>query len=222
MVKDQPQGRSQLFPGRAPSEANWHIWFTCFPYKGTRGVMNTKHAMALSTEPPDDPLMVAGSGTSSSGLGDLLKATGELPADGLKQGLQQHYATLIDYCTLALQSTLTIDDEDRLEAILTQAVDDPLLSFWLDEADGWVGEQLDLLSEQALEQQQGKLRRIIGQTWVDTLWADLQHRTKALQAYLTRVGVYSGAIDGILGPNTQHAIESLKTTYPDDLPLEYL
>lgn len=184
--------------------------------------MNTKHAMALSTDPLDDSLMVAGSGTAKSDLGDLLNATGELPVDGLKRGLQQHYATLIDYCTLALQSTLSGDDEARLEDILAQAVDDPLLSFWLDEADGWVGEQLDLLSEEALKQQQGKLRRIIGQTWVDTLWADLQHRTKALQAYLTRVGVYSGAIDGILGPNTQHAIESLKTAYPDDLPLEYL
>jgi hypothetical protein len=83
---------------------------------------------------------------------------------------------------------------------LAQAVDDPLLSFWLDEADDWVGEHLNLLPEEALKQQQGKLRRIIGQTWVDTLWNDLQHRTKALQAYLKRVGVYRALSTALWGP----------------------
>ncbi|MBE9112860.1 peptidoglycan-binding protein [Nodosilinea sp. LEGE 07298] len=166
--------------------------------------------------------MVAGSGAPDSMLADLLEAQGEIPLDGLGQALRQHRSILIDYCTLALQPTLSAADETRLNDILAQAVDNPLLSFWLDEADGWVGEQLDLLPEETLKQQQSKLRRIIGQTWVDTLWHDLQHRTKALQAYLKRVGVYSGAIDGIMGPTTQHAIESLKTAYPDDLPLGYL
>lgn len=180
--------------------------------------MNTEHA----TAPLDDPLMVAGSGAPDSTLAAVLKAQGEIPLDGLGQALRQHSSILIDYCTLALQPTLSAADETRLGDILAQAVDDPLLSFWLDEADGWVGEQLGLLPEETLKQQQSKLRRIIGQTWVDTLWHDLQHRTKALQTYLKRVGVYSGAIDGIMGPNTQHAIESLKTTYPDDLPLGYL
>ncbi|MBE9136513.1 peptidoglycan-binding protein [Nodosilinea sp. LEGE 07088] len=138
------------------------------------------------------------------------------------QSLRQHRTVLVDYCTLALQPTLSVDDEDRLSNILTQAVDNPLLSFWLDEADCWVDEQLGVLSDEALKQQQSKLKRLIGQTWVDTLWNDLQHRTKALQSYLKRLGVYSGAIDGIMGPSTQHAIESLKTARPDDWPLGYL
>ncbi|MGB3309378.1 MAG: peptidoglycan-binding domain-containing protein [Nodosilinea sp.] len=180
--------------------------------------MNTEHA----TAPLDDPLMVESPGATDFTLVALLKAQGEIPFDGLGQALRQHRSNLIKYCTLALQPTLSADDETRLDDILAQAVDDPLLSFWLDEADGWVGEQLDLLPEETLKQQQSKLRRTIGQTWVDTLWHDLQHRTKALQAYLKRVGVYSGAIDGIMGPHTQHAIESLKTVYPDDLPLGYL
>ncbi|MBE9158603.1 peptidoglycan-binding protein [Nodosilinea sp. LEGE 06152] len=194
--------------------------------------MNTERATALSKTPLDDPLTVADSGPPGSPLAALLQAEEEFPCDGLGQALRQHRSTLIDYCTLALQPTLSTDDETRLGQILAQAVDDPLLSFWLDEADGWVGEQLQLLPEDLFKQQQGKLRRIIGQTWVDTLWHDLQHRTKALQAYLKRVGVYSGAIDGILGPRTQHAIESLKmesftteslkAVYPDDLPLGYL
>ena len=179
--------------------------------------MNTKHA----TAPLDDPLMVVDS-SAPDPWAALLTASGEAPIDGLRQALQRHRPTLIEYCTLALQPTLSDADEDRLGTILAQAVDDPLLSFWLDEADDWVGGHLNLLPEEALKQQQGKLRRIIGQTWVDTLWNDLQHRTKALQAYLKRVGVYSGAIDGIMGPRTQHAIESLQTVYPEDLPLGYL
>lgn len=152
----------------------------------------------------------------------LLAVEGEVPLDGLRLALQQYRSTLVHYCTLALQPDLSADDETRLGRILAQAVDDPLLSFWLDEADSWVAKHLDLLPEETLQQQQGKLRRILGQTWVDTLWQDLQHRTKALQAYLKRVGVYSGAIDGVMGPTTQHAIESLKTAYPDDWPLGYL
>lgn len=184
--------------------------------------MNTERATPLSTAPLDDPLTAVDSGAFGSTLAALLQAKGEIPFDGLGQALRRHRSTLIDYCTLALQPTLSAADETRLGQILAQAVDDPLLGFWLDEADGWVGEQLKLLPEEAFKQQQGKLRRIIGQTWVDTIWHDLQHRTKALQAYLKRVGVYSGAIDGIMGPTTQHAIESLKTVYPDDLPLGYL
>ncbi|PSR16024.1 hypothetical protein C8255_20010 [filamentous cyanobacterium CCP3] len=189
--------------------------------------MNTEPATAPSAVSPNDSFTVAGSGAADASLAALLEAQGERPLDGLRQALRQHRPTLIAYCTLALQPTLSADDETRLEQILAQAVDDPLLSFWLDEADGWVGEQLQLLPEDLFKQQQGKLRRIIGQTWVDTLWHDLQHRTKALQAYLKRVGVYSGAIDGIMGPTTQRAIESLKTepfktVYPDDLPLGYL
>ena len=177
--------------------------------------MNTEHAAA----PLDDPLMATGSDAPDANLAALLDAEGVRPLDGLGQTLQQHHSTLVTYCTLALQPTLAADDETRLGEILAQAVDDPLLSFWLDEVDSWVSEQLELLPKETLKQQQGKLRRIIGQTWVDTLWQDLQNRTKALQAYLKRAGVYSGAIDGVVGPSTKHAIESLKLAYPDDLPL---
>ncbi len=177
--------------------------------------MTLEHA----TAPLDHPLMAGDLGTA---LVDLLMNRGEAPIDDLRQALQQHRTTLIDYCTLALQPQLSAADETRLGAILDQSVDDPWLSFWLDEADGWVGEHLHLLPEESLRQQQSKLRRTLSQTWVDTFWNDLQHRTKALQTYLKRVGVYSGAIDGVMGPTTQRAVESLKTAYPDGLPLGYL
>ncbi|MGB5975438.1 MAG: peptidoglycan-binding domain-containing protein [Nodosilinea sp.] len=152
--------------------------------------------------------MAVGSGAPDAEL-TTLPIEGASPLDSLRQALRQHRSVLTEYCILALQPTLSDRDETRLGDILTQAVDDPTLSFWLDEADSWVGEQLDLLSEETFKQQQGKLRHVIGQTWVDNLWQDLQHRTKALQAYLKRVGAYSGAIDGVVGPSTQHAIESL-------------
>ncbi len=184
--------------------------------------MNPEHATRpIDVRPIDDPPLELADPPSTP-LTDRLGRGGVAPADELMQSLKQHRATLITYCTLALQPQLSEADEDRLDAILAQAIDAPLLGFWLDEADCWVGEHLQVLSEDALKFQQGKLKRMIGQTWVDTLWQDLQHRTKALQAYLKRVGVYSGAIDGIMGPNTQHAIESFKTVYPDDIPLGYL
>jgi Putative peptidoglycan binding domain len=177
--------------------------------------MNTEHA----TAPLDDPSMA---GAPGSAVVDLLTARDNAPMDALRRGLEQHRQTLIDYCTLALQPRLSVADEVRLSAILDQAINDPLLSFWLDEADDWVGEHLNLMPADLLRQQQHRLQRTLGHTWVDTLWNDLQQRTKALQAYLKRVGVYSGAIDGIMGPTTQRAIESLKTAYPDGLPLGYL
>lgn len=177
--------------------------------------MNTEHATAPLDESLTHP-------PGETPICDLLTSRGEAPADSLMQALKQHHNTLCDYCTLALQPSLSTADQDRLGEILAEAVDDPLLSFWLEEADCWVEEQLHLLPEDILKQQQYKLKRLIGQTWVDNLWADLQHRTKALQTYLKRVGVYSGAIDGVMGPTTQHAVESLKTAYPDELPLGYL
>lgn len=179
--------------------------------------MNTEHA----TRPLDD-LCRGVAGDPSRPVTDRLNSEEIAPTTALMQSLEQHRSTLITYCTLALQPTLSAADEARMADILNQSLDNSLLSFWLDEADCWVGEHLQVLSESALKQQQSKLKRLIGQTWVDALWHDLQNRTKALQAYLKRVGVYSGAIDGIMGPRTQHAIESLKTAYPDDLPLGYL
>lgn len=172
--------------------------------------------------PGDDPLLSAAAAPATPEYFTARCADGEPPAHGLRQSLQRYRSTLIDYCTLALEPRLSDAGEERMADILAQSVNDPLLSFWLDEADCWVGEHLHLLAEDDLRQQQQKLRRIIGQTWADSLWQDLQNRPQALQEFLKRVGLYSGAIDGIVGPSTRHAIESLKTLYPNDLPLGYL
>ncbi len=138
------------------------------------------------------------------------------------QRSDRYQALILNYCTLALQPELSEADEAAMGEILAQAVEDPLLSFWLDEADHWLGHQLQLLQEDTLKHQQGKLRRQLGQTWINAFLDDLQQRTKALQAYLKRVGLYSGAIDGVMGPRTVVAVESLQHHEPDVLPLEVL
>jgi hypothetical protein len=145
----------------------------------------------------------------------------DMAIDPLIAASARYREVLIEYCHLACLSDLSDQDAQRMEAILTQATQDPLLSFWLDEADYWLADQLNLLDEEWTQQQQVKLKRLIGQTWVDSIWSDLQNRTKALQAYLQRLGLYTGDIDGIMGPNTRLAIESLRNGYPDDLPLEF-
>ncbi len=173
--------------------------------------------------PGDDPFLSAtGAPAAPEQFTPAGCPDGGSPAHGLGQSLQRYRSPLIDYCTLALEPSLSDAAEERMADILAQSVDDPLLSFWLDEADCWVGKHLHLLVEDDVRQQQQKLTRIIGRTWADSLWQDLQNRPQALQEFLKRVGLYNGAIDGIVGPITRHAIESLKTLYPDDLPLGYL
>ncbi|NJL46906.1 MAG: peptidoglycan-binding protein [Leptolyngbyaceae cyanobacterium SM2_5_2] len=140
----------------------------------------------------------------------------------LRQRSDPYQSIILNYCTLALQPELSAADEAAMGDILAQSVDDPLLSFWLDEADHWIGHRLGLMPESTLKQQQGKLRRQLGKTWIDAFLDDLQQRTKALQAYLKRAGFYSGAIDGVMGPRTVLAVESLKQQEPEALSLEML
>jgi len=137
----------------------------------------------------------------------------------LIQASTRYTAILQEYCSLATQPTLSTTDEDNLANILQQATQDPLLSFWIDEADHFVAHQLGLIDEAFIAQQQSKLRRAISQTWIDTLWNNLQNRTKALQAYLQRLGFYQGAIDGIEGPFTQAAIRAWQQQSSDDMGL---
>ncbi|ASC72073.1 hypothetical protein XM38_030270 [Halomicronema hongdechloris C2206] len=137
----------------------------------------------------------------------------------LIQASTRYTTTLQEYCYLAMQPTLSAADEDYLANILAQATRDPLLSFWIDEADHFIAHQLGLIDEAFIAQQQGKLRRAISQTWIDTLWSNLQNRTKALQAYLQRLGFYQGAIDGIEGPFTQAAIRAWQQQGSDDMGL---
>lgn len=153
-------------------------------------------------------------------LDSPLSQAGDLEAEPLIAASAQHRDIILEYCHLACLSYLSDQDAQRMDEILTLATQDPLLSFWLDEADYWISHKLHLIDDDWMQQQQVKLKRLIGQTWVDSLWSDLQNRTKALQAYLQRLGLYTGDIDGVMGPHTLLAVETLNNGYGGDLPLE--
>lgn len=127
---------------------------------------------------------------------------------------------VLEYCNLALSPSLNETQQAQMEAILLAAVKNPLLSLWIDEADHWVAHRLHLMDETFLQQQQAKLRQVLSQPWIDAFWADLQHCTKTLQLYLSRLGIYAGAIDGVMGPMTEMALETWRHTSPGDLALD--
>lgn len=124
---------------------------------------------------------------------------------------------LLEYCTLAIQSTLTEIEQDRMAEILQMGVEDAVLNFWLEEGDHLVAHHLGLIDEAFIENQQDNFRRSIRQGLVDSLWKDLQSSSKVLQAYLRQQGVYHGSIDGVMGPNTREALRKLRERSPNAL-----
>lgn len=55
--------------------------------------------------------------------------------------------TALEYGTLAAQTNLSEQDADRLEQILTDAVEDEILDFWLTEVDRFLGHYFGLLED---------------------------------------------------------------------------
>lgn len=137
--------------------------------------------------------------------------------DILTEESLKHTDLVYEYCTLALQETLTESQAERLTEIFEKAQSDALLSFWIDEADHLIAHRLNLIDEEFVKQQQSRLRQSIRQTWINSLWNDLQNRTKALQTYLKHQGFYKGEIDGICGPSTQEAMQRFERLCPNGL-----
>jgi hypothetical protein len=70
--------------------------------------------------------------------------------------------TALEYGDLATRPELVEADVDRMKFILTQASNDPVLNFWIDEIDHCLAHQLDLLdqdSQHDYERQQRLLER---------------------------------------------------------------
>ena len=133
-------------------------------------------------------------------------------------GQSEHYqATVLEYCLLAPQPTLRDAQQDRIAESLQQGIDDPVWNFGLEEGDHLVANHWGLIDNDFIIHQQDKFRRAIGEGQMGNLWRDLQSRTKVLQAYLQRQGVYQGAIDGIMGPLTQEAMRLLNEQQPHAL-----
>lgn len=145
------------------------------------------------------------------------KDTADVNLTALLGESEQYKATLLEYCLLALKPTLTEAEQDRMAAILEMGAEDAALSFWLEEGDHLVAHHLGLINEGLIKYQQDKFRRSIGQSWIDNLWRDLQSSTKVLQAYLHRLGLYHGSIDGVMGPLTQEALRLLLEKQPNAL-----
>lgn len=66
-----------------------------------------------------------------------------------------------EYCTLSVQPALTDTQAERLAEILQKSQSEPLLSFWIDEADHILAHALGLLNKEFVEKQQCKLEKKI-------------------------------------------------------------
>ncbi|MEL6138741.1 MAG: peptidoglycan-binding domain-containing protein [Cyanobacteria bacterium J06628_6] len=125
----------------------------------------------------------------------------------------EHYRGLVtEYCQLSCANRLSDRDADRIGDILSQAVDDPMLSLLVDEADHMLNHLRHLIDETDVIQQQTQLKASIDSCWVEQVLLDASARlqkpqSETLQSYLKDKGLYVGAIDGVVGPETQAAIK---------------
>jgi len=123
------------------------------------------------------------------------------------------------YCQLAVLPHLAEFDAIELDHILEMAENDPWLTLLLDEADHLIAHRYNLVCADTVRQQQQRLAQAIDACWVDHLLADAQaqqhsyHLNCQLQQALRREGVYSGPVDGIIGPQTEAAIQHLRQAY---------
>lgn len=133
------------------------------------------------------------------------------------QASQQHRELILEYCMLALKPFLSEAEQDRYGEILTQAMEDKGLDFWLEEADHLVAHHLDLIDAAFVKDQQDKLRQAIRYKRFESFWEDLQAQIKVLQTHLKNLGVYNGSIDGMMCPCTQEAINKLQKQQSNDM-----
>jgi hypothetical protein len=143
----------------------------------------------------------------------------------------QYQPQIMEYLALSMADTLAEPQADRLGAILDEASENPLLSFWIDEVDHIVAHQKDMVSASYVEKQQTALRRKMRtfceiEALVSSLKASIKHLrevmdnlhdnatdpefVESLQECLRKEGVYNGSVDGQFGQYTQQALEKLE------------
>lgn len=148
---------------------------------------------------------------------------------------------VIEYFTLSLLDVLTEPQAERLEAILDEATQDSLLSFWIDEVDHVVAHKLNLIDSTFIDQQQTALLRKMRnfsdmenlvkglKDSVDQMRCSIQQvlsyvkqenctqeSVQTLQSYLKHQGIYAGEVDGQFGSQTEKALEQLDQLLSDD------
>ena len=142
--------------------------------------------------------------------------------DSFIQASQKYRAVLEEYYRLECRRTRRETEIDRVQEILQEAQDDPVLDFLLDEVDHILGHELGLIDEKFIQQQQQKLKSSIDSQWLDHLLdchvgtsntmetePDLPSLEEA-QARLKREGLYNGQIDGVFGPITRQAFRGFR------------
>lgn len=123
--------------------------------------------------------------------------------DALVEASRAYVAILADYYKLSLRSELSENDVNRLSDIYNNAEQDPLLNFFINEADRILGQRLGLLDEECLndyKDQQAWLREHLEQTLLER-----NHRIEA-QTLLQERGFYVGPIDGVWGDRSVEAV----------------
>lgn len=124
-----------------------------------------------------------------------------------------------EYCTLATLPSLDEAQSHRMEEIFTQAEQDPMLNFLIDEADHIIGHELGLIDVSFIQSQQEKLQQSIDQTWTQLVLESSQKTRKSqnpevnlkqAQAYLQQAGFYHGPIDGEYNTQTQSAFREMR------------
>lgn len=145
----------------------------------------------------------------------------------LSHHANDHRGVILSYCQLSMQSQLSDYDAEQLDAILTAAQTDPLLSFLIDEADHMVAHLYGFIDEGDIAEQQQQLQACLKEVWLSEAFQDLSSRLKTsqckhLQTYLRDAGVYDGAIDGVMGADTKAAMQRYreqKGGLPELLPI---
>jgi hypothetical protein len=127
--------------------------------------------------------------------------------NALINACQSYASKLKAYCELALCSELDDQNAKKLEAIYTEAQQDPLLNFFITEFDRIWGERMGLLdahSIQDYQNQQAWLREHLEETLIDQ-----QYRLE-IQQLLQEQRLYQGPLDGVWGDRSVTAIKQFR------------
>lgn len=126
------------------------------------------------------------------------------------QRSEKYLALLQEYYKLECQQTLSEEDADRIEEILDEAQQDPLLDFLIDEVDHVLGHELRLINEKFIQEQQDRLKPQIDSAWMENLIRSHSPSLEEAQTCLKKEGLYNGQIDGVFGPITKQAFRALR------------
>lgn len=126
------------------------------------------------------------------------------PTEDLLSATNKHTEVVKNYLELASRPTLSNEDLERMDSILSQAESDSALSFLIGEADYLIGQRMGLFNPNdpnAFADQQAWLREHL-----ETSNDFSQIYAQEFQELLKEKGFYKGAVDGVIGELTATAL----------------